>query len=173
MSAKFTFDDVLRQLGHFYFESSVPEDSPTVTERVRHMAKSIDPDGAARAICSGETITGSNESWLVTHHLMADVNCVSCREVLGLKKNLVTKRSLLIECVHIVMNLEQLFLEAMYTNSIRSEGTDPINPDPDGELAEMWEEHVNQIKSMLGRFEPTMLKHAAMFGWPEELEQED
>ena len=62
-----------------------------------------------------------------------------------------------------------MFLEAMYWN-FHNRDEEPINPDPDGELAKAWIESRIQIMAMIERFGPTMEKHEGRFGWPVDLE---
>jgi hypothetical protein len=78
----------------------------------------------------------------------------------------------LINLVNELCNFEQIFLDAMYWN-FHNPDENPINPDPDGQLAEGWLMFQRQIVSMTERFKPTMVKHEGRFAWPTDLEDGD
>jgi hypothetical protein len=167
-----TFGELLLALGHIYFPSDVCLEDP-VDQRVRHIPGNVDDRGNIFPLCGTEPITGNN-SWIESEEMWLDVNCPECRTLKGLDFRSVTKRSLMIDCVHILMNIEQHFLDAMHYNGYeRAQGEPPRNPDPDGELAEAWERNADQIIQMMERFRPTMAKHAGRFGWPEEIERNE
>lgn len=164
-----TFDQVLSALGHVYFRSEDDVDEP-VADRIRHIPKTISETGEIVSLCGdGQPVDGNN-SWIQSPGLWLDVNCVECRKRQGIDFRAVTKRSLLLDCVHILMNIEQQFLDAIYWNAFeRGPGEEKHNPDPDGFLAESWEQSADQVTEMIERCRLTMAKHAGRFGWPDEI----
>lgn len=154
-----TFDDVLRSLGHIY---EPRQDEPEEHE-VRHILKVYVPTGNVQPRCGANEIKGIGCS-----NLYADSNCPKCRELEGIKPS-ITKRSLMLDIVNALCDFEQGYLDAMYWN-FHNRDKEPINPDPDGELAGEWRQYKAHLISMVERFEPTMNRHEMGFGWPEDLE---
>lgn len=163
MSDRFT--DALRQLGHVYMERA---EDIAVEERVRHVAKMFLPTDDVKPICGSD---GAEHRMLGCPQLYLDSNCEQCRESEGLAPA-ITKRSLMLHLINTICDIEQIFLDAMYWNFYNPEH-EPINPDPDGELAKGWVESQMQIVSMMARFEPTMKRHEGRFGWPSDLDAGD
>lgn len=158
------FERALQLLGHIY--EARPADFVAEEPRVRHIERVFLPTGELKPICgdAGKGL-GCPQLWL-------DSNCEQCREIAGLPPAAVTKRSLMIALVNNMCDIEQMWLDAMYWNFHNSD-KEPLNPDPDGTLANAWIENQMQIVSMLARFEPTMKTHEGRFGWPEHLEAAD
>lgn len=151
------FTEALRHLGHVYVPQ--PEVEIGGPLPVRHILKLYVPTGDVAAFCGSTDLQG-----LGCPALWPDSNCEQCREAQGLGPSL-TKRSLMVDLVNVVCNVEQMFLDAMYWN-FHNQIETPINPDPEGELAKAWIESRTQLVSMMARFEPTMQKHEGRFGWP-------
>lgn len=158
-----TFDDALRQLGHIYVARS---ESHPHAERVRHIGKVFVPTGDVTAFC--QPSDGTETRIIGCPDLWPDSNCVKCRALEGFDQDFLTKRSLLLETVNILVDIEQMFLDTMYWNYHNPNET-PVNPDPDGFLAEQWGQQVAQIEQMIARFKPTMARHENRFGWPTEI----
>jgi len=103
--------------------------------------------------------------------LFGDLNCPKCREAVMLDGRSITKRSIMLDAVNSIISIEQMFIEAIYWKMHRSEES-PINPDPDGVLAEAWQAQADQIIRMIELARPLMQKHEAKYGWPELLKAE-
>lgn len=156
MSDRFT--RALQQLGHIYEPRETVE-----PRRVRHIEKLYVPTGDIKPICGAEgTGVSCPALWL-------DSNCEQCRAIEGLAPAALTKRSLMLDLVNIICDVEQMWLDAMYWN-FHNPNEEPQNPDPDGVLAKAWLENQTQIVQMLSRFEPTMKRHEGRCGWPEEID---
>jgi hypothetical protein len=156
MSDRFT--EALRYLGHIY--EPRPADAE-IKHSIRHIEKCYLPTGDVKPIC------GAEGQGLACPNLYPDANCEQCREIEGVPVA-ITKRSLMLDLVNTMCDIEQQFLDAMYWN-YHNRDEEPINPDPDGELAKAWTDYKIQIMSMMSRFELTMTKHEGRFGWPAEL----
>lgn len=157
MSDRFT--EALRHLGHIY-ETGPELIDISPDEQIRHIQKLYVPTGELKSICGSDSGRG-----LGCPALWPDSNCESCKNREGITERFVTKRSLMLDLVNVVCDIEQMFLDAMHWN-FHNPTERPINPDPDGELAKVWVDYQMQIILMLGRFEPTMKKHEGRFGWP-------
>ncbi len=81
-------------------------------------------------------------------------------------KRPITKRTLLTDVVHNLVNIEQMFVEAIYWKLCRPE-EEPINPDPDGYLAEEWAKLADFLIKEIERARQLMTKHGDKHGWPE------
>lgn len=154
------FNEALRHLGHIYEQQA---DRVVEPVRIRHVLKVFVPTGNIAARCGSQSTQGVG-----CPALYADSNCEECQEMEGLLPAL-TKRGLMLDLVNIMCDVEQMFLDAMYWNFHNPDET-PINPDPDGVLANGWIESQMQIIQMMGRFEPTMKKHEGRFNWPTDLD---
>lgn len=167
MSRPKDFETILRGTGHLYCEA--PEcDLPRVRDRVRHIVKIHLPTGEIRPIC-GQAL-GDNDQQLCCPGLERDSNCPACIDACGIVDESLTKRSLMLDQVHCLINFEQIFLDVMYWNFHNPDET-PINPDPAGELAAAWENRADQIIQMIERCRPMMSRHANRFGWAEEISE--
>lgn len=165
------FEQVLRGLGHVYCESPASE-LCRASISVRHAARLINDFGEISPFCADPPrALGENERYITCKQMFRDINCAECMRLLGFTGESLTKRSLLVDCIHILVNIEQSFLDAMYWN-FHHPDEEPINPDPDGEQALFWEQQADQIVQMLERARPTMTRHANKFGWPDELKEE-
>lgn len=159
------FTEALRHLGHIYVPQ--PEHETGGPLPIRHVLKLYVPTGDVAAFCGSADLQG-----LSCPALWPDSNCEQCREAEGLEPFL-TKRSLMIDLVNVICNVEQMFLDAMYWNFHNKTEEPPINPDPDGELAKAWIDSRIQLLSMMARFEPTMQKHEGRFAWPTDFKIND
>lgn len=164
MSDRFT--EALRHLGHIY--EPRPEGFAVEEENVRHVTKVFVPTGEIKPICG----TPNPASGLGCPALWLDSNCERCKEIEGGLAPALTKRSLMLDLVNGMCDIEQMFLDAMYWN-FHNPDKEAVNPDPDGDLAKTWLEYEMQITSMMARFKPTMEKHEGRFGWPTDLEFPD
>lgn len=169
MAEKFTYEEVCRALGHIYEDPPDPENARGFAYN-RHITKQLLPEGLALTLCA--RVVDATER-LIAPALWRDSNCDQCRQMAGFAAISLTKRMLLVNCVNLLMNIEQDFLEAMWWNHNRTEGEEAINPDPDGFLADAWEQNVDQVNRMLERFRETMRNHSSKFGWPELIAKED
>ncbi len=158
------FEKLLRCYGHFYTES--PDEENKAAHRVRHLGLSQSED--LRVLCTNRPVDADHDQILMLSQLFHDLDCVECRAVIGLPRHSLTKRGLMIDIVNILVNLEQMFIEAIYWKEFRSDA-EPINPDPDGVLAQQWQIQADQIIQMIERCRPLMQKHENRYGWPEEL----
>lgn len=156
------FNEALRHLGHVY-EPRPEGFTAQEPSRVRHVLRVFMPTGDVRPMCGSPDQQGLScpELWL-------DSNCERCKAI-QIIPLAITKRSLMLDLVNGLCDIEQMFLDAMYWNFHNRE-QEPINPDPDGELAKSWLEYEMQIISMMARFKPTMGKHEGRFSWPTDLE---
>ena len=161
MSNKFT--EALGYLGHIY-EPRPPEFIPD--DKVRHVLKVFKPTGDIKAICGAPEVRGVG-----CPALRLDANCERCREIEGLPVA-ITKRSLMLDLINALCDIEQMFLDAMYWN-LHNRDKAPFNPDPDGELAKAWLIYKAQIDNMIVRFQPTMENHETRFSWPDSFENTD
>lgn len=162
--SEYTFEDILRGLGHIYSPEPYPKES-SATFRLRHI---VNDSGS---LCGADVPTHGDDFLINCEALHRDSNCTACRKLAGLEETSMTKRSLMLESISILMNIETMFLEAIYWNGwVRKTSEEKFNPDPDGLLAANWEEQADQLIKMLERARPTMAKHANTFGWPDELE---
>lgn len=165
------FQKVLRGLGHIYCEHPEPEHEGE-PDRIRHIGMVYQPTGKVLPICSENPDTAETQNVLGCPALWLDSNCAECRKCDGSDYLAITKRSLMLNIIHALINTEQLFLDAMYWN-FHNPNEKPMNPDPDGFLAEEWQKLADQIIQMLERARPTMTKHGDKFGWPETVEEKD
>lgn len=157
MSDKFT--TALRQLGHIY----EPRTAEEPRRPVRHIEKCYVPTGELKPFCGADGVgIGCPDLWL-------DSNCEQCRTKEGLPASAMTKRSLMLDLVNIMCDIEQMWLDAMYWN-YHNPTEEPQNPDPDGILAKAWIDNQSQLLSMMARFDPMMKRHEGRFGWPEVLD---
>ena len=159
------FSEALRHLGHVY-SRAVTEPRPA---RVRHIVQVFVPTGEILPICGASPIEaqqlGCRELWL-------DTNCPKCRELRQVPAAVLTKRSLMLDLINTLCDIEQTWLDAMNWN-YHNPDKEPINPDPDGALAKGWLEGHEQLIRMLACFEPTMKRHEGRFNWPTDLETPD
>lgn len=160
------FEKLLQHFGHVYVAI---EGLPThrATKRFRHLAKNNKED--LFLLCEERNRSPDEDSdrILMSHYFHHDLNCLICRDAVGLRNTAsLTKRSLLVEIVNILVDIEQQFLEAIYWKEFRKDA-DPINTDNDGVLASAWQEQADQLIQMVERFRPLMQKHEGAFGWPE------
>jgi hypothetical protein len=167
--AKIAFDEVLTHLGHNYCDAP-PVAGVPATACIRHIAKVFVPTGEVRAFCEAELVINGGSALIGCPDLWPDVNCPKCLELEGLDGRYLTKRGLMVDLIHNLMTIEQIFLDAMYWNS-NNPDEEPINPDPDGLLALQWQSCSDQISKMLDRARGFMTRHGDRFGWPEDIEE--
>ena len=157
------FSEALRHLGHIYMPRS---EGLAVETRTRHILQVFAPTGEVLPICGADRKQGRS---LGDPALWADSDCGQCCELRGIAPA-ITKRSLMLDLINSMCDIEQIFLDAMSWN-YHNPNEEPIDPDPDGELAKAWLDDHDQILSMAKRFQPTMEKHEGRFSWPTDLEE--
>lgn len=150
-------DEMLRNLGHCYVLAETEHKN-----RVRHIAK-VALSGEVLPVCGAKVraetkFLGCPELWL-------DSDCEQCRAIENIK-SAITKRSLMLNLVNQLCDIEQMFIDAMYWN-YHNGNENPINPDPNGEMSQIWLDFQAQLILMMARFKPTMDKHEKYFGWAE------
>lgn len=162
------FKRILTALGHNYVEDAPEIEEVSATGRVRHLAW---PDMPLRPLCQSEKKSHSDPkaSFIMLRELFADINCPKCREAMMMDdKRAITKRTLMVDMVHSMMSIEQMFVEAIYWKLRRSEEA-PINPDPDGTLAMEWQKCADQVIRMIEMARPLMQHHGDKYGWADTL----
>jgi hypothetical protein len=161
------FERILTALGHNYIEDAPELEGSSATDRVRHLSW---PDTPVKPLCrSRRKKSDPDAGFLMLRELFADINCPKCREALMMDdKRAITKRTLMVELVNSMISIEQMFVEAIYWKLCRSEEK-PINPDPDGLLAEGWQANANQLIKMIEMARPLMEYHGDKYGWAETL----
>lgn len=170
--SEFDFERYLEGSGHVYDDLPDP-DVPRSRDLIRHISGQMNENGSVSPICAKTPRPLTNiERGLFSPALFRDVNCPQCLLQAGLPERSLTKRGLLLDSVHELINIEQVFLDALYYNNVlRAENDVPINPDPDGELAEAWLTTAGQLITMLNRICPAMESHSDRFGWPLDIEE--
>lgn len=72
----------------------------------------------------------------------------------------ITRQTLIKDAVRQMLEIEDLFNTADYWNrNVRKADEDPINPDPDGELAKAWLNFSEEMVGLLMRVRPAFTKH--------------
>lgn len=166
------FQKYLVGTGHVY--SDMP-DGVTDLSYLRHIGDRINDRGETSPLCENvaRPLT-DKERAIYSPPLFRDANCPDCLRIVELPEHSLTKRHVMLNCVHLLINIEQQFLDALYWNQVvRAEGEEPINPDPEGELAAAWEQFADQIIMMAERCRPAMASHASRFGWPLDFEGDE
>ena len=159
------FAHILAALGHNYVEDT-PE-GVSATDRVRHLSWHDKP---SHPLCNSRREKPDPDAgFLMLRELFADINCPKCREAMMMDdKRPITKRTMMVELIHSMISIEQMFVEAIYWKMCRSEEA-PINPDPDGQLAQAWQSNADQIIKMIEMARPLMERHGDRYGWAETL----
>lgn len=161
------FENLLRQTGHFYTGDPLRAEDKTEPPS-RHLVKA-DTTELALLCVEQDRMPAGNERVLMANEFHHDLSCPICRKLAGLADiRSVTKRSVMLNAVNVLVDIEQMFLEAIYWKEFRKDEK-PINPDPDGTMARYWLEHADQLIKMIERCRPLMKSHEGRYRWPDQL----
>jgi hypothetical protein len=145
-----------------------------VFERTYHKGMLVNDSGEISALCFNppRPLNPITEMHIHAPSLYSEINCVKCRELLGLEDE-PSRRDILLNNIAFRLNIFQMFTDTDYWNrEVREAGEQKINPDPDGEAASMFIQFTHDFNEMMKPIEAVMKHHEKRYGWADEIKDE-